>query len=194
MVRHGTVWRSVILVSGCNGILFSYFAEGPFYLIQGLGLSPSAYGLSFVALGASASVAGMVSRRWQKSYGAHHIIRTGLGIVMGSTGLFSVVALIHHYVHALPANGMIAVTVVAQMVCLFGTCMTSVNALAIALVDYKHAIGTASSLFGFTYYGLIALLTFVMGCLHNGTLLPMPLYFAALSVLMLAVMPKPSNE
>ncbi|MDZ5762651.1 MFS transporter N-terminal domain protein [Candidatus Cyrtobacter comes] len=30
-----------LIVAGCNGILFSYFAEGSFYLIKGLNLSPS---------------------------------------------------------------------------------------------------------------------------------------------------------
>jgi DHA1 family bicyclomycin/chloramphenicol resistance-like MFS transporter len=65
--------------------------------------------------------------------------------------------------------------------------MTGNNALSLALVNYKHCTGTASSFFGFFYYGLVFLFTFGMGFLHNGTLLPMPLYFLSLSIFMMAL-------
>jgi hypothetical protein len=52
---------------------------------------------------------------------------------------------------------MVAVTIISQMVLTFGICMTTSNALALALVDYKSCTGTASSLFGFFYYCLISL-------------------------------------
>ena len=42
-----------LLVAACNGINFSYFAEGSFYLIELLGLTPSQYGLSFFGIAAS---------------------------------------------------------------------------------------------------------------------------------------------
>ena len=65
--------------------------------------------------------------------------------------------------------------------------MATSNALALALTDYKWCIGTASSLFGFFYYCLISLFTLGMGFLHNGTLLPMPLYFFCIGLFMLIV-------
>ncbi len=46
------------IVAGCNGIMFSYFAEGAFYLIKVLDLSPSYYGLSFIAIGRAAMLGG----------------------------------------------------------------------------------------------------------------------------------------
>lgn len=63
--------------------------------------------------------------------------------------------------------------------------MITSNSLALALVDYKYAVGSAYSLFGFFYYVVISFLTFVMSCLHNGTLIVMPLYFLSISVFML---------
>ena len=82
---------------------------------------------------------------------------------------------------------MIVITIVSQMISAFGICMATSNALALALLNYKHAIGTASSLFGFFYYCLISLFTFFMGYLHNGTLLPMPIYFFTLGCLMMMI-------
>lgn len=43
LIRDKKVIGFGLIVAGCNGILFSYFAEGSFYLINGLGLSPSHY-------------------------------------------------------------------------------------------------------------------------------------------------------
>jgi len=80
---------------------------------------------------------------------------------------------------------LIGITVVSQMIIVFGICMASTNALALALVDYKWCVGTASSLFGFFYYTGISLFTLGMGSFHNGTLFPMPFYFLAISLLML---------
>jgi hypothetical protein len=63
--------------------------------------------------------------------------------------------------------------------------MVTSSALALALVDYKWCVGTASSLFGFFYYCFISLFTLGMGMLHNGTLLPMPLYFLSIAIFMI---------
>lgn len=176
-----------LIVAGCNGILFSYFAEGSFYLIKGLGLSTSYYGLSFTVIALATTLGGIVSKRLQNKHSSKEIMGYGLLIIAFATTIFSCVAMINHNLFAFPIHVMIAITILSQMGCSFGICMATSNALALALVDYKHAIGTASSLFGFFYYCLIALFTFFMGFLHDGTLLPMPLYFLSLSCLMIIV-------
>lgn len=176
-----------LIVAGANGILFSYFAEGSFYLIKGLGLSPSHYGLSFTLIALSSMLGGMFSKKLHNKYSSQEIMSYGLLIITCATTIFSLIAIINYNVVNIPAYLMIGITIFSQMICSFGICMATSNALALALVNYKHAIGTASSLFGFFYYCVISLFTFFMGFLHNGTLLPMPLYFLCLSCFMLIV-------
>ena len=130
---------------------------------------------------------GIVSKRLQNKHSSKEIMSYGLFIIAFATTIFSCVALINHNLSDLPSHIMIATTILSQMGCTFGICMATSNALALALVNYKHAIGTASSLFGFFYYCLISLFTFFMGFLHDGTLLPMPLYFLSLSCFMMIV-------
>ncbi|MCE2993323.1 MAG: hypothetical protein ACK5WS_07250 [Alphaproteobacteria bacterium] len=65
--------------------------------------------------------------------------------------------------------------------------MATSNALALALVDYKNAVGTASSLFGFFYYSIVSGFTLLMGLLHNGTLLLIPVYFLGIRCFMIWV-------
>ena len=159
-----------LIVAACNGISFSYFAEGSFYLIKGLGLSPSEYGLSFIAIAVATMMGGMLSKKLHSSHTSQSIMGYGLRVIMTSAVIFSSFAFVNHSILQLPNYLMIAITIINQMVLMFGICMATSNALALALVDYKWCIGTASSLFGFFYYCLISLFTLGMGFFHNGTL------------------------
>lgn len=176
-----------LIVAGCNGILFSYFAEGSFYLIQGLSLSPSKYGLSFLFVAAATMMGGILSRKLHMHYSSQKIMEYGLVIITFATAIFSLMVLINHSIWQLPGHIVVAIVILSQMIIAFGICMATSNALALALVNYQHAIGTVSSLFGFFYYCLISVFTLGMGFLHNGTLLPMPLYFLGISLFTLLV-------
>ena len=174
------------IVAGANGIFYSYFAEGSFYLMTLLKLSPENYGVTFIFLAAGTFFGGMLARKLHDTHTSQRIMVYGLKIIFGGTLFFSTVILLNVF---LPLSGdvLIVVTVVSQMSLMFGVCMATTNALALALVDYKWCIGTASGLFGFFYYIGTSLFTFGMGSLHNGTLFPMPFYFLAISLLMLLV-------
>lgn len=176
-----------LVVAGCHGITFSYFAEGPFFLITMLGLSPGQYGNSFVLLALSAMFGGIVSKLLYNSKTSLQIMRIGLTVMASSAFIFSCFILWHLYISPFHTTAVIIATVLMQMFMMFGNCIVTSSALAEALVDYQWCIGTASSLFGFFYYTCITLFTLLMGYLHNGTLLPMPLYFLSISLFMFSI-------
>jgi DHA1 family bicyclomycin/chloramphenicol resistance-like MFS transporter len=176
-----------IIVGACNGISFSYFAEGSFYLITYLGLSPSQYGFSFIAIAVSIMLGGLTSKRLHNHQTSRTIMGYGLWIILLASVVFSSIVLCHLRIAPMPQSVLIVTTIMSQMSIMYGICIATSNALALALVDYKSCIGTASSLFGFFYYCLVSLLTLLMGVLHNGGMLSMPLYFLTISVLMLLV-------
>lgn len=190
LLRNKKVMGFNLIVATCNGISFSYFAEAAFYFMKGLGLSPSEYGFTFIGIALATMVGGMVSKKLHAFVPSKVIMEYGINVIITSAALFCLILVIHHTAVPLPAFLIIIATLLCQMGIMFGSCMAASNAMALALVDYKHAIGTASSLFGFFYYCLIALFTLGMGALHNGTLLVMPAYFLALSLLMLLVKSK----
>ncbi len=172
------------IVAGCNGIGFSYYAEGPFYLMELLGLSPSIYGMTFIGLALFGMLGGYISRKLHDSISSLAILRKGLWVIvvggvffiggMSILNYFSVISLI-----------LICFTLCSIGVIFTGIGMTIPSALSLSLEHYKSSIGTASSLFGFYYYGLISLFTLGMGYFHNNTLFPMPLYFLIIGLLML---------
>lgn len=175
------------LVAGCNGVIFSFYAEGPFYYIRTLGLTPSIYG--GLALGIALPLfLGASYSRWllSKGYDAHSIIRIGCTCMfVGSTLLAAgIYTNLISPAHAMPA-------IIASSSCFalvfFGIPMLISNSLSHALEPYKHLAGTAASIFGASYYAMISALTALMAWMQNGTLLPMPVLFMAISVGMFAV-------
>jgi MFS transporter, DHA1 family, multidrug resistance protein len=172
------------LVAICNGLTFSYYAEGSFYLVEMLGVSPVEYGISFAPIAAGMILGGVYSRWLNQHMAVHHIILRGLCISLVSNILFAGIV-IFSCIFLIPKEVLTVTTIVSFMAMSFGVCMVTTNSLAQALVEYKWCIGSASSLFGFSYYIVISLVTFGMGALHNDTLLPMPLYFLVLNILML---------
>lgn len=175
------------LVSACNGIGFCYFAEGSFCVINVLGYSPSQFGITFLGVAAAAMAGGVTSRRLLKYYRSAQVLHIGVWVGLLANGLFAILLGWHYKVSAFSVLTLLAIFVFAQMANVFCKAMVTANSLSIALREYRWCTGTASSLFGFYYYCLTALFTFGMAKLHNHTLLPMPLYFLAISACMVLV-------
>lgn len=106
--------------------------------------------------------------------------------MLALTLIFSLIVLLNIF---WPMNQkiMIAITLLIQAGLMAGQMLSTSNALAVALSDYKMCIGAASSIFGFYYYTIISMITLMMGFLHNGTLLPMPLFFLSIVIMMILV-------
>lgn len=175
-----------LLVAICNGITFSYYAEGSFYLIELLGLSPSQYGTTFLLMAFATIIGSIVSQKMQTRIVPLTIIRYGLLLIVFCNSLLCIGALFQIALSISKAQ-LLYLTIAVMMGNMTGVCMITSNSLAQALQNYRHAIGTASSLFGFSYYLGVSLCTFGMGLFHNGTAIPMPLYFFGLGILMVII-------
>jgi DHA1 family bicyclomycin/chloramphenicol resistance-like MFS transporter len=186
LIRDRKVMAFCLIVGAGNGIGFSYFAEASFVLIKMLGLSPAEYGSSFIFIAGAGMCGGLLSKYLHNYYSSREIMSYGVLVMVGATSLGVALAIINH-MYQLSSEVMIVVIIFTQMIITFGGGMVTTNSLALALVDYKWCVGTASSLFGFAYYCVTALVTLFMGMLHNGTLLPMPLYFFGVTVFVILV-------
>jgi DHA1 family bicyclomycin/chloramphenicol resistance-like MFS transporter len=176
-----------LIISACLGISFSYYAEGEFYVVHMLGLSSNAYNLSFIVMGLAYMAGSWLSKLLTKRHHSQKIMVNGIMIIVASNVLFCGLLVIHLSIYKFTSSMIVWTVFSSQIGIMFGSGLIVSNVLTLALVDYKKHLGAASSLFGFFYYALISLFTFGMGALHNGTLLPMPLYFLALSLLILIV-------
>jgi hypothetical protein len=67
----------------------------------------------------------------------------------------------------------------------FGIGLIIPHSLSLALKPYQSTVGAAGSLFGGSYYILIAGYTAFLSFFHNGTLWPLPIYILVLGMLLL---------
>lgn len=173
------------LVAACNGIGFSYYAEGSFYLIDILGLSPALYGFSFILLAMSGMTGGYISKTLHDfKMPSFDILNKGNRVIFLGAILFLLFTFVFYKLHLAPIF-FICLTLASMSIIMSGIGIMIPNVLSLALEDYRGAIGTASSIFGFYYYLLISFFTLIMGLLHNNTLFPMPAYFLSIAVSMI---------
>jgi len=171
------------LIAGLNGIQFSYYAEGSFCLIEILGLTSVEYGATFFILAAFSAMGSYVSKKLNSIYQTKTILLIGLSTVF-IANLFFALSIVYFSANK---NSAIIITLISMSINMLGLGLTIPNCLSNALSDYKDMIGSASSLFGLLYYGMISIFTLFMGMLHNGSIYVMPIYFFFIGLSMIIV-------
>ncbi len=182
MLTSMQLWGHILLISGTNGILFGFYQEAPFIFIEQLGISPSAYGCFGLLIAGALVAASHISYRQSQYWSGSTLIHMGsLCIICG--GVFFVLLAMSGVLTFLPLG--ILCMILSLFSIFFGIGLIIPNSLSTALKSYQMAIGTAGSIFGGCYYILIAASTWLMGMLHNGTMLPLPSYITFLGAVIL---------
>lgn len=182
MIRDPFIWACSGLVGICNGIVFCSFGEGPFIFVERLGLELSEYGWIGIVVSLSVFVAGSISHRCVKTLGPETLARRGaLVLALGAIAYFISSALVELW----NGSGIVyaLLLVPSQLILFLGMGLIISNVLSMALKSYQACLGAAGSLFGLFYYIIIALLTAGMSALHTDSLLTLPAYFVALSLI-----------
>ncbi len=171
------VWVFGILISGVNGVLFSYYAEAPFIFMNHFKFTAVAYGCSGLIIAGASVLGALISNVALNYWRNRAIMNVGLLIAMISSFGFLL--------------GTWNDNVLLILVAIFGTFL-GLNivlplALSQALISYGDVIGTASGMFSFAYYWLISGLTYGISLLHNGSIHVLPIYIVSLVFSMLIV-------
>jgi DHA1 family bicyclomycin/chloramphenicol resistance-like MFS transporter len=150
--------------------LFSFISGAAFVLIEAVGLSPDAFGLSFATIVLGYILGNFLSSRYTRRFGHDRMIAGGLGCVLAGGLPMAALAL---------AGVQTAAAVVAPMALfMIGAGLILPNALAGAVGPYPTKAGSASALLGFTQMGGAAVVGALVGHLHDGTARPMALAIA----------------
>lgn len=155
---------AVLLQGLVYAALFAYLS-GATYVLQGVyGLTPLEYALAFGLNSAGFALfgylGGLASARWSVA----GTLRTGLGIAgAGAVGLL--------------ASGLSPMPLVVVIASLFllvsGTAVTAAPSTTIALADYPHIAGTASSLLGAARFALGGVAAPIVGVAGALSILPL---------------------
>ena len=169
---------------GCpSGIGFSYYAEGPFYLIEILGISPTSYSMTFLFLASTWLVGGYLCKRLQGRLAPINILKFGIFTSIAASIIFSS-SVIAYYTFGTPGMSVIMSTIFCMMLVFLAITLIIPSSKTLALDDHQGYIGTATAVFGFMYYTVASLISAGMAVLRDGSLIPMPLYFLGISFAM----------
>lgn len=182
MLSSKELWGHILLISGTNGILFGFYQEAPFVFIEQLKLSPTTYGCFGLLIAGATIAASRVSYLKSHDWPGSRLIRLGSLCILCGGVLFTLLAMSGAL--SFGQFGLLC-TISALFLIFFGIGLIIPNSLSVALKSYQMAAGTAGSIFGGCYYCLIATSTWLMGILHNGTLLPLPSYITLIAVVIL---------
>ncbi|MEM9243387.1 MAG: multidrug effflux MFS transporter [Pseudomonadota bacterium] len=187
LIKDKYVLASAWLVAAINGILFSYYAESPFIFIKIIHLKESQYGHLGIMIAVAALSGSLILKKLIHHVEANRLFFMGCVIILISSVLlvlstFSQQINAHH---KLIATLIIMLPMMGLIVGGFGFVLPIT--LNNALKNYHTVLGTAGALFSLLYYLLIALLTWIMTLIHNGTIFPMPYYFLLLTLSVMLV-------
>ncbi len=172
----------ILIVGVINGISFSYYAEGSFIMIEMLGLTPAQFGYTFILMAASGVIGGVSGRKLFTTHTAQQILELGLRILLlGGLVLVAGVLILTEF--DLGNLYLVTAIIVGMMIMMLGVSWIMISSLSTALEQYQDVIGTASALFGFSYYSVISAFTFIMAELHDDTIYPMPLFFLVMALI-----------
>jgi polar amino acid transport system substrate-binding protein len=181
MIKDPFIWICSSLIAICNANIFSFFAEGPFIFVHNLGLSEDLYGWVGVIISLSMLVGGYLNKRMIRKQNPEQIIILGSSLMMAGALIYLGTTL---FIRFQDIKGTVAIwSIMLTLFATFlGNSLVIPNTLSIALKHYKDHLGTAGSLFGFSYYILISILTAMMSGMHNGTILPLPIFMMVISI------------
>lgn len=155
-----------LLISGINGILFSFYAEAPFIFIDHFRFSPVQYGIIGIIIALSSIIGAIMVNKLVLIWSPTKIIKLGL-IFSLFGGLFMFLTVLQDSV-----IGFITGTFIVFL----GLYTVLPLSLNLALVGYEKIIGVASGIFSFAYYLVISFLTYLISVFHTGWVGILPIY------------------
>jgi Bcr/CflA subfamily drug resistance transporter len=170
------------LVGVVNGFMFSYFAEAPFIFIHVLKVTPSIYGWLSIGIALAALLGSITSRRLVGKLSTQQLIRIGCACMAVGSGILTLIVSAGWIVSQHQLLSLVLLMLPLMLVIYGGFGFVIPMTLSTALQKHQASIGTAGALFGLSYYVLVAVFTWIMGLIHNGTVFPMPIYFLVLSL------------
>ncbi len=183
MLQDSFIWKTVLIVAGCNGIVFSFYGEAPYIFQKILGYTPSEYGRMGMFIALASIVGAFLSHKLGPKLGSENLVK--LGALFSLFGSIFFLSLAHFGFVSAANNNLGAVCIIVPMAFIFiGFGLMIPNTLSVALKSYSESLGIAGAFLGLMYYFFIAIFTEGMGFLHDGTVMAMPLYFVILSLLM----------
>jgi DHA1 family bicyclomycin/chloramphenicol resistance-like MFS transporter len=144
-----------------SGVFFAFMAGAPRVLVEGLGHTPRAYALAFMAISLAFALGSFLAGRLSGRLGVRLMLRAGL-VLTTAGALLSLVALL-----LLPLS--LVMFFLPMVLMGIGNGISQPNSLAAAISVQPKLAGTASGVVGASQMAVGAVMTVLAGLLEIGT-------------------------
>lgn len=166
------------MVGSFNGICFGFYIQAPFIFIEHLKMLPSDYGKLFLFLSGANLLGSIVSRRLIKKFVNSFKVKI-IGFILSSIGCILLLASSFIINDNSTTNTVSLLIFVPITIHLMGHSLVVPMLLRHALEDYHKVTGTAGAIFGFLYYLITALVSFMISSLHSHSINNFSMLFTA---------------
>jgi DHA1 family bicyclomycin/chloramphenicol resistance-like MFS transporter len=174
LLSHRAYVGFMLVIAFTYSGIFVFISGSSFVLMDGLGLTPQAFGFAFGAVVCGYIVGTFGSTRLSARLGVGRMIRLGTSIsVLGGLALL---------VLALTAPPSLAGILGPYVLFMIGAGLTLPNAFAGGIGPFPEKAGAASAMLGFTQMTVGALAGIIVGRLTDGTALPLGAMLLATSL------------
>lgn len=171
-----------LLIGVLNGVLFSYYAEAPFIFIEVFGFSQSQYGFMGIVVACATILGALLSKKLLTKFEPTKIIRFGITFALFGSLFLLAISLID-----MTLKITTILFILGIFITLIGTGLALPNCLSLALAKFSDVAGTAGAFLSLVYYIIVSLFTFVMGIIHNGSIMMLPLLFVGSFIMLFIV-------
>ena len=161
--RRSRAWA--IVVTLVFGTLTVYLTNSSAVLMQGYGMSPSAFGAAFAVVAVCSSVGNLLNSRLVRHVPLARLIRLALLAAIAASGAAVTLAV----------TGFGGVWALVVAIGLFFVCFgpAAANGTTLALQPHAAVAGSTAAALGFSQTVVPALIASLVATLHDGTALPM---------------------
>ena len=174
------------MVGAYNGICFGFYIQAPFIFIDRIEMPASSYGKLFLILSIANLSGGLLCKYLIKKFVSVFKIKTiGISLsLVGCTLLLCSTLLISSDSSIFFVSIMIFVPMAIH---LMGHALIVPMLLRNALEDYSKVTGTAGSIFGFLYYIITAVVSFMVSIFHSDKINNYAYLFAIMLIICLVL-------
>ncbi|RYY16090.1 MAG: Bcr/CflA family efflux MFS transporter [Chitinophagaceae bacterium] len=165
--------------------MYAYIAGSPFVFMEIFGFPPSAFGWAF-ALNAIGLILGSQLNRWALKYFQSEKITLTAMILLSVTALALLITTYFGY-------ALSVLTLTATFLFLFWLGFINPNTTALTLRPFTSSAGRASAMLGSIQMTAGVIASWLVGLLHNGTAVIMPLVMFACTLLPVLLLLKTKN-
>lgn len=145
--------------------MFAYISGSPFVLMRLHGVSPAQFGVYFGVIAFAFIASSQVNARLLRHHSPRRLLAGGMLVYLAGTLLvMAAIALLPEYLLALMLTLAVALGALG---------FVAANATALALAAFSREAGAASALLGTLQLGVGAVVTVMVGVLHDGSAVPM---------------------